>query len=46
MTPFEQGYDAFLKGVPKDKNPHDSEKCPVSLKRWEEGWVKARRERK
>lgn len=46
MTPFEQGYDAFLKGVPKDKNPHDSDKCHFSNVRWNDGWTKARRERK
>lgn len=46
MTPFEQGYKAFLDGVPKDKNPFDGEKSPNSMKRWEDGWVKARREGK
>lgn len=46
MTPFEQGYDAFLKGMPKDKNPYAEEKAPHSCKRWFAGHAKARRERK
>lgn len=28
MTTFEQGYKAFLDGVPKDRNPFDEEKAP------------------
>ena len=46
MTPFEQGYDAFLKGIPKDKNPFDEEKYPNSCKRWFAGHAKARSDRK
>lgn len=46
MTPFEQGYKAFLDGVGQKENPFDGETCPNSRKRWEDGWVKARRERK
>jgi len=46
MTPFEQGYDAFLKGVPKDKNPFDEKKSPHSCERWFAGHAKARMERK
>ena len=46
MTQFEQGYDAFLKGVGAKENPYDGDKCPHSCKRWNDGWAKARRERK
>lgn len=45
MTPFEQGYDAFLRGLQRDENPFDKNGCPWSLKRWAEGWNKAYRAR-
>lgn len=45
MTPFEQGYDAFLRGMGRDENPFDSEQSPYSLKRWIAGWNKAYRAR-
>jgi len=45
MTPFEQGYAAFLKGMQRDENPYDEEGSPWSLKRWVEGWNKAYRAR-
>lgn len=45
MTPFELGYEAFLKGLKRDENPFDKEGAPHSLKRWSEGWNKAYRAR-
>lgn len=45
MTPFEQGYAAFLKGLQREENPFDKEESPHSLKRWLEGWIKASRAR-
>lgn len=45
MTPFEQGYDAFLRGLKSEENPFDSEASPHSLKRWAQGWNKAYRAR-
>lgn len=46
MTPFEQGYDAFLKGVPKENNPYDEEKTPYSCRHWFAGHARARKDRK
>ena len=46
MTPFEQGYKAFLDGVPKDGNPFDGETCPHSRVKWDKGWFKASKERR
>ena len=46
MTPFEQGYKAFLEGAAKDANPFDAEKCPRSIGRWIDGWTRARRDRR
>lgn len=45
MTAFEQGYEAFLRGLQRDENPFDKNGCPWSLKRWAEGWNKAYRAR-
>ncbi|MNL15467.1 hypothetical protein D3C87_1364550 [compost metagenome] len=45
MTPFELGYAAFLKGLDRQENPFDAEKCSFSCKRWTEGWNKAYRAR-
>lgn len=45
MTPFEQGYAAFLKGLKRDENPFDTEKCFFSYRRWVDGWNKAYRAR-
>ena len=45
MTPFEQGYAAFLKGLQRDENPFDKETGPYSMKRWADGWNKAYRTR-
>lgn len=45
MTPFEQGYAAFLGGVSVEENPFDGETAPHSRKRWDEGWKKARGDR-
>ena len=45
MTPFEAGYEAFLKGIGADDNPFDAETCPHSRKRWAQGWDKARARR-
>jgi len=45
MTPFEQGYKAFLDGKPKDGNPFD-DKSPWSANKWIDGWTRARRDRK
>lgn len=46
ITPFEQGYAAFLKGIDKKDNPFDTENdtSPVSKRRWVDGWNKAQRE--
>lgn len=41
MTPFEQGYKAFLDGVPKDANPFDEEVSPKSRVKWDAGWNRA-----
>jgi ribosome modulation factor len=46
MTPFEQGYAAFLAGHQLLDNPFDGETTPHSRKRWDEGWKKARGDRK
>lgn len=40
MTPFEQGYKAFLDGVPKDGNPF-GEGEPWSSGKWLAGWRRA-----
>lgn len=45
MTPFEKGYAGFLAGKTADDNPFNAEACPVSVKRWIEGWNKAYRAR-
>jgi ribosome modulation factor len=45
MTAFEQGYDAFLRGLNREENPFDKEESPHSLKRWIDGWNKAYRSR-
>ena len=45
MTPFEQGYAAFLAGLARNENPFDAEASPHSLKRWIDGWDKAYRAR-
>lgn len=45
MTPFEQGYAAFLAGVELQKCPFDDD-CPYSRGRWTQGWMKARGDRK
>lgn len=45
MTAFEQGYAAFLKGLQREENPFDKDKCSFSLKRWADGWNKAYRAR-
>lgn len=46
ITPFEQGYAAFLRGAGLNQNPFDTENStsPVSKQRWIEGWNKAQRE--
>ncbi|WP_454833279.1 hypothetical protein [Pseudomonas veronii] len=44
ITPFEQGFLAFIKGVGHKENPFDGEKSPVSNNRWAAGWNKAQRE--
>lgn len=45
MTPFEQGYDAFLRGLNREENPFDDKVSPHSVKRWIDGWNKAYRAR-
>jgi ribosome modulation factor len=45
MTAFEQGYDAFLRGLNREENPFDAAKCSFSVKRWIDGWNKAYRAR-
>jgi len=45
MTPFEQGYAAFLGGKPKDANPF-GDTTPWSANKWIDGWTRARRDRK
>jgi ribosome modulation factor len=44
ISPFEQGYAAFLKGIDKKENPFNGEECPCSRKHWDLGWNKAQRE--
>lgn len=44
MTPFEYGYQDFLKGRQRDENPYDKT-VPHSMKRWIDGWNKAYRAR-
>jgi ribosome modulation factor len=46
MTAFEQGYEAFLKGVGKDDNPFDDETCPKSRVKWDKGWIRAQANRR
>lgn len=43
MTPFEEGYQAFLKGT---GNPYDKDKSPCSYKNFERGYLKAKAEKK
>lgn len=45
MTPFEQGYAAFLRGKGLNENPFSKETSPWSRGRWGEGWDKAQRDR-
>lgn len=45
MTPFEQGYKAFLDKLDLTENPIDKETCPYGYKRWAEGWGKARQDK-
>ncbi|WP_448693515.1 hypothetical protein [Pseudomonas rhizophila] len=46
ITPFEQGYAAFLRGISQKENPFDTENdtSPASKRRWADGWNKAQRE--
>lgn len=44
ITPFEQGYAAFLRGIGLKENPFDGDVASCSRSRWEEGWNKAQRE--
>ncbi len=44
ITPFEQGFLGFIKGLGIKENPFDGEKSPVSNHRWAAGWNKAQRE--
>lgn len=37
MTPFEQGYAAFLRGQGLTENPFNKETSPHSLSRWNDG---------
>ena len=46
MTPFEQGYAAFLDGLQRAENPFNKDKAPHSVKRWADGWNKAYRARR
>ena len=46
MTPFEQGYKAFLEGVTAKENPFDDKTCPYSRKRWDCGWTMAQVDRR
>ena len=46
MTPFEQGYKAFLEGWTKEMNPFDGDTCPYSRKRWDCGWTKAQTDKR
>jgi len=45
MTPFEQGYAAFLKGLKRDENPFDEKSAPWGFSKWIAGWNKAYRAR-
>jgi len=42
MTPFEQGYKAFLDGISQKENPFNSALSPYYHGRWIKGWNKAR----
>lgn len=45
IGPFEQGYAAFLKGVPVGQNPFDRDQpTPYYKQQWNAGWDKAQRE--
>lgn len=44
ITPFEQGFLAFVKGASPKENPFDVDKSPISNHRWSAGWNKAQRE--
>ena len=46
MTPFEQGYKAFLEGAAKDDCPPDEETCPKSRVKWVAGWTRAQANRR
>lgn len=43
LTPFEQGYAAFLRGDGEWRNPFGEETAPHSRKEWERGWTAAQR---
>lgn len=45
MTPFEQGYSAFLRGQGINENPFKKEASPYSRERWQAGWDKAQRDK-
>lgn len=44
MTPFEEGYAAYLRGDRQEMNKFDKEKAPHSHVRWDAGWKRARRD--
>jgi len=41
MTPFEEGYAAYLRRDLRQMNKFDKEKSPRSHVRWDAGWVRA-----
>ena len=45
MTAFEMGYDAFLRRKGQEDNPFNKETSPASLKRWDQGWLRAQADR-
>jgi len=44
ISPFEQGFLGFIKGLEIKENPFCGDKSPISNSRWVAGWNKAQRE--
>lgn len=48
MTEFEEGYNAYFRGVPKSANPYDcyryNHKTWWIAEEWDDGWDKAQKD--
>jgi ribosome modulation factor len=39
---YDEGYDAYWQGLPRDDNPYDQQEAPDEYQFWDEGWRAAR----